>query len=127
LSEPGGDRERGDVVALFAATAGQPFLTQATAFELVQLLNEQQRKEATPADVETAIARALVSGGEYFANVWSDAGAEGQAILRAIGRAESPSDFPGARAWLREHDVLDDAGAFAVPMVRRWVQEKARG
>ncbi|MFL6209922.1 MAG: ATP-binding protein [Pyrinomonadaceae bacterium] len=117
----------GALDALFAATAGQPFLTQATAFELVQLLNEQERREATTADVETAIARALVSGGEYFANVWSDAGAEGQAILRAIVRAELPPDFPGARVWLREHDVLDDAGAFAVPMVRRWVQEKVRG
>jgi len=117
----------GALDALFAATAGQPFLTQATAFELVQLLNEQQRKEATPEDVEEAQARALVSGGEYFANVWSDAGAEGQAILRAIVRGESPPDFPGARVWLREHDVLTDAGEFAVPLVRRWVREKVRG
>ena len=110
--------------ALFAATVGQPFLTQATAFELVQLLNEQQRKEATLADVEAAITRALVSGGEYFANVWSDAGANGQAILRAIVRGESPPDLPNARVWLREHDVLTDAGVFAVPMVERWVSEK---
>src|SRR5207302_8398112 len=55
------------------AANGQPFLTQAIAFELVQFLNEQQRAQATLADVETAIARALVSAGEYFANVWLDA------------------------------------------------------
>jgi len=109
--------------ALFAATSGQPFLTQAVAFELVQFLNEQQRKEATPNDVELAIDRTLVSGGEYFANVWSDAGEEGQAILRAIARAETPPDIAKARRWLREHDVLNDAGEFAVPMLERWVKE----
>ena len=94
------------------------------AFELVQFLNEQQRKEATPADVEEAISRALVTGSEYFANVWNDAGAEGQAILLAIGRGEMIPDFPKARTWLRDHDVLK-ADNFAVPMVERWVRQKA--
>jgi hypothetical protein len=115
----------GALEAIVTATNGQPFLTQAVAFELVQFLNEQNRKEATPADVETAIARALESGGEYFVNFWTDAGAEGQAILRAIAKDETPPDLPAARAWLREHDVLNGAGGFAVPMVERWVRERA--
>ena len=114
----------GALDALIDAANGQPFLTQATAFELVQLLNEEERKEAGPGDVQVAIARALVSGGEYFANVWSDAGANGQKILLAIVNGETPPDFPEARAWLREHDVLNDAGEFAVPMVRRWVADR---
>jgi hypothetical protein len=113
----------GALDTLFAATAGQPFLTQATAFELVQLLNEQERREATTADVEAAQARALVSGGEYFANVWSDAGAEGQAILRAVIKGETPPEFARARTWLIEHDVLNADGDFAVEMVRRWVRD----
>ena len=115
----------GALDAVVAATSCQPFLAQAVAFELVQYLNEQQRKEATPADVEEAIRRALVSGGEYFANVWSDAGAEGQAILRALAAGERPPDFHAARAWLREHDVLDGEGRFAVEMMRRWVKGRA--
>jgi hypothetical protein len=114
----------GALEAVLSATNGQPYLTQAVAFELVQFLNEQQRKEATPADVEAAITRALVAGGEYFANVWYDAGEEGQAVLAALARGEAPPDHPRARAWLREHDVLDDAGGFAVPMVERWVRSK---
>ncbi len=142
----------GAVEAVIAATRCQPFLVQAVAFELVQYLNEpqQQRKEAMPADVETAITRALESGGEYFANVWSDAGAEGQGILQEIARTGVAADVSrrqsfrhpasgigdqdqdqrgltstasGALKWLREHDVLDDAGCFAVPMVERWVRE----
>lgn len=114
----------GALDAVIAATSCQPFLTQAVAFELVQHLNERQRKEATTDDVEAAIGRALVSGGEYFANVWSDAGAEGQAVLRALALGETPPEAALARVWLREHDVLDDGGRFAVEMVRRWVVSK---
>ena len=135
----------GALEALIGATRGQPFLTQAVAFELLQFMNEQQRKEAIAADVETAITRALESGGEYFANVWSDAGPEGQAILRAlvsdpmsavaadVRRLQSQeaenqslltSAATGAMKWLREHDVLTDAGLFAVPMMERWVRER---
>jgi hypothetical protein len=113
----------GALETLIDATNGQPFLTQAVAFELVQFLNEHQRKEATPGDVEAAISRALVSGGEYFANVWSDADAAGQAILRAVARGEMPPEDRAAWSWLREHDVLTDAGTFVVPMVERWVRQ----
>lgn len=116
----------GALEAITGATRGQPFLTQAVAFELVQLLNEQNCKEAVVADVEEAVARAIISGGEYFANVWSDAGVEGQAVLRAITRDEAPPDHPAALAWLREHDVLASDGGFAVPMVERWVKQNAR-
>ena len=113
----------GALEAHWDATRGQPFLTQAVAFELVQYLNEQHRKEATPADVEEAVGRALVSGGEYFANVWSDAGTRGQAILRAVVKGESPpdgDDHRAAWAWLASTRCSTSAGAFVVPMVERW-------
>ena len=115
---------------LIGATHGQPFLTQAVAFELVQLLNEQQRKQATAADVAAAVEKAMDSGGEYFANVWSDAGAEAQAVMVAVARGEPAAEAgsPRARVWLREHDVLNGAGDFAVPMVKAWVRrEKCEG
>lgn len=115
----------GALDAIIAATSCQPFLTQAVAFELVQLLNERQRKVATPDDVEEAVARALDSGGEYFANVWSDAGEQGQSILRAVAKGESPPAFHAANTWLRDHDVLNNDGDFAVEMVRRWVKIKS--
>lgn len=114
----------GALEAIIAVTRGQPFLTQAVAFELVQHMNERERKEATLADVEEAIGRALESGGEYFADVWSDAGREGQAILRAVAAGEAPPDFVEGRRWLVDHDVLDAGGRFTVPMMERWVREK---
>ena len=114
----------GGLESIFRATSGQPFLIQALAFELVQLLNEEQRKQASAADVDRAIPRALVSSSEYFANLWFDTGAEGQTILRALARAEPAPDFPKARAWLRAQDVLTEAGTFAVPMVEQWVKKE---
>lgn len=101
-----------------------PFLTQAVAFELVQLLNERRRREATAAQVEEAVGRALVSGDAYFVNVWGDAGEEGRAILSALAAGRTPPDFPAASAWLREHDVIGADGDFAVEMLRRWVSSK---
>jgi hypothetical protein len=114
----------GALDAIIAATSCQPFLTQAVAFELVQFLNERQRREATLDDVEEAVTRAIVSGGEYFANIWSDAGEQGQAILLAVARGEAPPVFPPASIRLREHDVLNSEGNFAVEMFRRWVNMK---
>jgi hypothetical protein len=114
----------GALEALYTATQGQPFLTQAVAFELVQVLNAQQRLMATPTDVEEAMARAFVSGSVYFANVWSDAGPAGQAILSAVAHGAPPPDFPDAQAWLQEHAVLNAAGQFVVPMTERWVWQQ---
>jgi len=112
--------------AIYCATNGQPFLTQAVAFELVQFLNQQHRKNAEIDDVEKAITHALVSGGEYFANVWYDAGEDGQAILRAVVKDDIPPDFPSARTRLREQDILNNNGEFIVPMVKRWVKKKTQ-
>jgi hypothetical protein len=94
--------------------------TRRTLGEIQQVAHDQ---EVLTAEVEEAICRALVSASVYFANVWFNAGAEGQAILLALARGERPPDFRAARAWLREHDVLTDAGTYAVPMVERWVRQ----
>ena len=114
----------GTLDALFDATFGQPFLTQALAFELVQLLNEEQRREATLADLDVAIQRTLTSSSEYFANIWLEAGAGGREVLLALARGEPLPDHATARAWLRAHEVLNDAGAYAVPMMAWWVKKE---
>ena len=115
----------GALDALINATCGQPFLTQAVAFELVDLLNERHRKEATSCDVEEAIARALERATVYFENVWSSAQLAGQEIMLAIVKDGVFPEAFSARHWLREHDVLNDKGKFAVPMMETWVRQKA--
>jgi hypothetical protein len=113
----------GALEAILQATHGQPFLTQVLASELVHHMNRARRKEATTGDVETAIDEALERSGEYFADLWfSRTDAEREVLREAVrGRTQPPVTLV-ARA-LREYDVLDDHGEFAVPLVRRWVAQ----
>jgi hypothetical protein len=114
----------GALDALVHATHGQPFLTQVVAFQLVELLNSQQRKMATPDDVEAAIDRALVRNSEYFESVWLEAGPEGQMVLRSVAHGQQVPAFSRACTLLREHDILTSNETFAVPMFERWVRQK---
>jgi hypothetical protein len=111
---------------ILQATNGQPFLTQAVAFELVQFMNEKHQREAKSDDVKEAVNRALVSGGAYFDSIWNDSREEGKAILRSIVKDESPPDYPTARTWLEKSDVISERGVFAVPMVHEWVKRKVQ-
>jgi uncharacterized protein len=108
---------------LITATNCQPFLTQAVAFELVQLMNDSKRKEAGVSDVNAAVSFAFESADAYLSNVWSDAGEQGRMILRAIANGDDPPYIPDSLAWLRNHDVINQEGCFAVPMVEQWVRE----
>jgi hypothetical protein len=114
----------GALETIYSQTNGQPFLTQAVAFELVQLLNEHRRRQATATDVEQAVVRAATSADSYLTNVWNDAGDEGRELLRAIACGKGPPAFPKALGWLRENDILNEAGDFAVPMVKTWVRRE---
>jgi len=119
--------EGGAIDHLFGVTNGQPFLTQAVAFELVQHVNEQHRKSASRTDVESAVVKALYTAGEYFANVWGDAGAQGQELLQLLAATDlilDLSSYKTEHMQLCKQDVLRGDGKFAVPMVRRWVQQR---
>jgi hypothetical protein len=119
--------EPGAIEAIFAATRGQPFLTQAVAFELYDLLRKQKRLAATLDDADEAIELAMVSGNVYFENVWDDVGEGGQAILLAIVKGTTPPTFPVDMNLLQANDVIDSRGVFAVPMVERWLKRKIEG
>ncbi len=60
----------GSVERILALTRGQPYLVQALCYELVNYLNLECRREATPEDVEAAVGRALDSAHLYFAEMW---------------------------------------------------------
>jgi hypothetical protein len=108
--------------SIIATTRGQPFLTQALAFELVNHMNQVRRREATIADVEAAVESALESSGDYFADLWGSRSDAEKRILQEVaqGKLHPGAASPVARN-LRECDLLDDAGDFTVPLVRRWV------
>lgn len=116
------DYRPGALERLMDLTRGQPFLTQCVAYELVDRLNAANRKYADPADVDAAATKALETGDAYFANLWSDAGPDGQAALRALLATGTPPAPGPVRTLLRELEILTDEGQFAVPLVRRWVE-----
>ena len=115
----------GVIEKLIVATNGQPYIIQTIAFELVQYLNEQHRKEATLCDVEMAITRALDSGGDYFASVWRDVGERGRVVLTALASGKQHSISPEIYKWLCDRDILNNDGKIAVPMLERWIIENA--
>ena len=44
-------------------------------------------------------------------------------MLRALISRDEPPNFPSAMRWLRDYDVLNAEGKFAVPMIERWGRE----
>ncbi|WP_190531657.1 AAA family ATPase [Limnothrix sp. FACHB-406] len=52
-------------------TAGHPYWTQNLCFEVVQLLNHEQRRRATVDDVDRALDRATGSGDTILREFWS--------------------------------------------------------
>ena len=108
---------------LYLQTNGQPFLMQAVAFELTQLLNERKCKEASINHIEESISRALVSGGEYFANLWAELSNEEQTVLQALASSKPVVADPLIINHLREKDILNSNGDFAVPIVKAWVRK----
>lgn len=116
--------EPGALDAIMTATHGQPFLTQALASELVHHMNSMHRKLAKEKDVETAIDAALERSAEYFADLWFSRSDKEREVLREIARGNPQAPDDPVSGVLRDYDVLDENGNFAVPLVKRWVETK---
>jgi uncharacterized protein len=112
----------GALETILTVTRGQPFLTQVLASELVHHLNHERKKLAKPEDVEIAINDALERSAEYFAELWSSRTEQERDMLRAVARGKPQALVNPIARGLRDYDVLDDTGNFAVPLVMRWVQ-----
>lgn len=117
---------------------GQPYLLQATCRDLVNLLNEFDRPDASTDDVAQALESTLTSASAYFNELWTgpDSTDTQRAILTALAQ---PHQEPVSLAALRqlgtprdiqtlvEHDVIEksDAGYhIKVGLVRRWIERK---
>jgi hypothetical protein len=120
--------DEGALETLLDATAGQPFLSQAVAFEVVQYLNENDRKVATVRDIESACVRAMDSGAAYFENVWDDIGIDGRSLVRDICRGSASTDeLSAARVRVQEQELIDAELQFKVPLVERWIRRRICG
>lgn len=115
----------GAVEAVFAASHGQPFLTQALASELVHHMNRTKRRIAEPGDVESSMVEVLERSAEYFADLWQGRSAPERALMAAAARGDHVDPHSPAAQSLRDYDVLDDQGRLLVPLVSRWILTRA--
>lgn len=129
-----------------ALTRGHPFLVQLLCAEVVALKNEQppaQRRLATAADVETAVAPALQHGSFFFADIEKNqVDAVGLEVLRLMARHPEgevtprqalvqhiPSLMQLERALveLQHRELIESLNGgyrFQVDLIRRWFAER---
>jgi hypothetical protein len=123
------------VERIIAVTGCQPYLVQATCRELVNMLNEQNRKRATLADAERALDSVLTTYDSYFQELWRgrDTDDTQRALLRALATGRTLSalrDLPDLNSALRKllrRDILMETPQgyqFRIELVRRWVERQ---
>ena len=95
------------------------------------LINREQRKEATLADLDTAIGRVLATADAYFENNWRDCGPAEQAVLRglAVRQADglAPAERQSALLSLSRKELVEQHGAqwhFTVELFGLWVKQE---
>ncbi len=123
---------------ILSTIGGQPYLLQAACRDLVNLLNEADRPDAAPEDVDRALESTLTSASAYFNELWSgpDSNDAQRAVLTALVRRKGKpvsqeslrkSAAPADIQSLVQHDVIEkvDSGyRMKVELVRRWVERQ---
>jgi len=118
------------VEAIIHLTRGQPYLVQLTCYELVEHLNRQKRRRATPKDVEAVVPEVFEKGYNFFAEFWNSLTSEQREVLSAVAQGkEVPKALQPAARRLVQKEVLEPADGtyrFQVPLIQRWVERRIR-
>jgi hypothetical protein len=115
--------------AIFQRTQGQPFLTQAFAYVLVNQLNQAKRKVAELDDIDEVEIKVLAAYKNYFKNAWEETPEKQQAILLALAQQEgNPANTifdtdKNSRRWLRRRLMINENDQLLVPTFARWLRE----
>jgi AAA+ ATPase superfamily predicted ATPase len=137
------------VDAILKATRAQPFLVQAVCFELIQHLNNRDRRLAGPfnrvvvSDALQAIRRAVPTAEPYFQDLWATCNdlerlllvelAQGQqewSQIESLVKDRYPKleEIHQALKQLERRELVEreEGGAccFQVPMLRQWIQDE---
>jgi AAA+ ATPase superfamily predicted ATPase len=133
--DPGADfrlsYEEAVVAGIIEQTGCQPYLLQLVCSAIVEEANAQARLHVSQPVLEAALVRALDQGEPYFRNVWDEmAGPEGQPLLQrlaSLAGAVALPDSPALARMVRRRVVSRNGDRYQVevPLVRRWVAERA--
>ncbi|MGB5769803.1 MAG: hypothetical protein WBM32_08040 [Crocosphaera sp.] len=115
-------------------TRCQPYLVQLLCSELVYYLNEKYpenslNSKATPEDVDNIIDPALISGGQYFHELWKISLTKEQrnCIIDMVEVEKCASLNPKILGKLVEKEIIEKKGEnfrFQVPLIERSIRAK---
>lgn len=108
---------------IFERTAGQPLLLQFYGSRLVQMLNEQNRREATLKDIEKVEDRALEEVTYYFRNLYQTTPAHLQPILEQLASQKIVDLERKDKYWLRRRLLIDENNQLMIPIFATWIRE----
>jgi len=134
---------QGDAVeAIYGITFGHPYFTQLVCHELFGLCQKTGQRMVNSADVTGVLDEVVERGTVNLKFVWDEASdlekwalaglahSTGEAASRELGDSLrkqrvrfSPPDLEAALLHLREKDVLTEANAFIIQLLRRWLQK----
>lgn len=121
--------QTGAIEKVLALTHCQPYLLQAVAFELVDGLNSQNKREARVDDIEIVAEKVLVGAQSYFDYTWQEECSERErAVLRTLvanstTSLSSSQDSEAVRS-LCHKDILENVGQqyrFTIELFHRWI------
>ena len=108
---------------IYAQTGGQPMLVQTCAWNLVNRLNEDDRRDVTDADLAAVFDRILTGKGSYFRDTLDALRPETRlAFEHLVLESTEITDRTHLRR-LRERLLIDAAGQPTMPLLTQWLQE----
>ncbi|MBD2505251.1 nSTAND1 domain-containing NTPase [Anabaena azotica] len=120
---------------IIQTTRCQPYLVQLLCYELVELLNRDIRAnrrqpstaKATLADVQEIIPIALERGDQYFRELWTSLEESDRHLLSRViaGETPTPQDSKLIKKLTRKEILTPVGNAFQVPLVQKYLQQKA--
>ena len=118
----------GEAVAdeIFNRTGGQPFLLQVYGDQLVRLLNEEQRRLSGVQDVAAVEQRVQNRWKYFFRDLYEEAPPHIQETLVELAHDRTERPDQDEAAWLRDHDLLNEDGSFAIPSFAAWLCTSSR-
>jgi len=131
--------DRGIVEEIIQLTRCQPYLLQLLGSALVTQANLNHTQLVTPDLLQAAIPEAFTNGEPYFTNVWTEFTGNnpaeiiaGQEFLLELANGLAPGNVQdltdAAIRRLRRYHVIeqtDNGYVFEVPLLERWVRERA--
>ncbi|HZF11209.1 MAG TPA: AAA family ATPase [Thermoanaerobaculia bacterium] len=112
--------------AIVERTGGQPNLVQLYGSLLVNLLNAEDRRQATLQDVPRIEADVLAQEVSYFRNLLQ-APPAARAALVALAQDQRPEIDPPTRRWLRRRLLVTEEDRLSMPVLGAWIRAEEVG